>query len=79
VKGTRDLLLNRMKNRAGHFMKSDMLDSQLSTLEEPHETNEPRVVVVKLGKGEGEVEERGKEEVIEETVERLKGIIGDVE
>jgi len=69
--------LNRMKNRAGHFMKSTMLDSQLSTLEEPHETNEPRVVVVKLGQGEGEGEERGKEVVIGETVERLRAIIGE--
>jgi len=54
-----------------------MLDSQLSTLEEPHETNEPRVVVVKLGQGEGEGEERGKEVVIGETVERLRAIIGE--
>ncbi|GAA5828490.1 hypothetical protein JCM5353_002694 [Sporobolomyces roseus] len=77
LQGTRELLLNRMKNRAGHFMKSTMLDSQLSTLEEPHETNEPRVVVVKLGQGEGEGEERGKDVVIGETVERLRGIVGE--
>ncbi|KAG0226380.1 hypothetical protein BGX31_007334 [Mortierella sp. GBA43] len=46
LKGTRDLLLQRMEARSGHFMKSEMLDSQLSTLETPE--GEDGVVVVKI-------------------------------
>ncbi|KAF9429180.1 hypothetical protein BGZ76_001705 [Entomortierella beljakovae] len=35
LKGTREVLLKRMSDRQGHFMKSIMLDSQLDTLESP--------------------------------------------
>lgn len=76
VQGTRALLLNRMSHRQGHFMKSTMLDSQLATLQEPHETNEVNVAVVKLGQGEEEVEERGKAAVIEDAVQRARRFIG---
>jgi gluconokinase len=41
--GARDVLLQRMGTRTGHFMKASMLDSQLATLEPPHE--EPLVFV----------------------------------
>ncbi|GEM06433.1 DNA polymerase delta subunit 1 [Rhodotorula toruloides] len=70
LQGTRPLLLNRMEHRAGHFMKASMLDSQLATLQEPHETDEVNVTIVKLGQGEGEAEERGKEAVIADAVAR---------
>lgn len=33
--GSRELLLERMKNRPGHFMPASLLDSQLATLEPP--------------------------------------------
>ena len=33
--GSRDLLWERISGRTGHFMKREMLDSQLDTLEEP--------------------------------------------
>jgi gluconokinase len=33
--GSRDLLLDRMKKRQGHFMPAALLDSQLATLEPP--------------------------------------------
>ena len=33
--GSRELLLDRMKHRKNHYMKAEMLDSQLATLEEP--------------------------------------------
>lgn len=33
--GTRDLLLSRLKGRAGHYMKPAMLESQLAALEPP--------------------------------------------
>lgn len=77
VQGTRTLLLNRMEKRPGHFMKAGMLDSQLATLQEPHETDEPRVVVVRLGQGEGENEERGKEVVADEVVSKIRKLIGE--
>ena len=44
--GSEDLLRARMANRSGHFMKVDMLQSQLDTLEDPR--NEEDVVVVAL-------------------------------
>jgi gluconokinase len=35
LKGSYDLLLERLSGRQGHFMKPEMLKSQFSTLEEP--------------------------------------------
>lgn len=35
LEGSRELLLARLRHRHGHFMKPDMLDSQLATLEPP--------------------------------------------
>ncbi|KAF6763322.1 P-loop containing nucleoside triphosphate hydrolase protein [Ephemerocybe angulata] len=35
INGSREVLLDRMNARPGHFMKSTMLDSQLATLEDP--------------------------------------------
>jgi gluconokinase len=35
LKGSRDLIARRLKARKGHFMPSDLLDSQFATLEEP--------------------------------------------
>ncbi|GAA5869765.1 hypothetical protein JCM1840_000585 [Sporobolomyces johnsonii] len=76
LQGTRPLLLNRMEHRPGHFMKASMLDSQLATLQEPHETDEVNVAVVPLGQGEEGKEERGKEPVIGEAVEKVRRFIG---
>lgn len=44
LKGSREVLLDRMSHRQGHFMKAKMLDSQLATLESPE--GESDVVVV---------------------------------
>lgn len=44
MKGSRELLMDRMMKRQGHFMKAEMLDSQLKTLESPE--NEKGVVTV---------------------------------
>ncbi|GAA5899924.1 hypothetical protein JCM6882_007003 [Rhodosporidiobolus microsporus] len=74
--GTRTLLLNRMESRPGHFMKAPMLDSQLATLQEPHETDEVNVAVVKLGQGGEEAEERGIPAVVEDAVARVRTFIG---
>ncbi|KAF8187495.1 P-loop containing nucleoside triphosphate hydrolase protein [Pholiota molesta] len=46
IHGSRELLMERMTKRAGHFMKASMLDSQLNTLESP--VGEEGVVVVSI-------------------------------
>lgn len=35
LRGSRETLLKRLKGRKNHYMKAEMLDSQLRTLEEP--------------------------------------------
>lgn len=35
--GSRELLLSRMSGREGHYMRAEMLDSQLATLEPPRD------------------------------------------
>jgi gluconokinase len=44
LKGTRDLILQRLRARRGHFMPPELLDSQFATLEEP-DPDEDAVVV----------------------------------
>lgn len=56
MRGTKEVLEDRMKKRQNHFMKVDMLNSQLNTLEDP--TGEEGVVVVNL-------EEPAKKQVID--------------
>jgi gluconokinase len=46
IEGSRDLLVERLQNRQGHFMKVGMLDSQLDSLEDP--TGEEDVLVVSM-------------------------------
>ncbi|KAJ7187936.1 P-loop containing nucleoside triphosphate hydrolase protein [Mycena filopes] len=46
IEGSREVLMERMLNRSGHFMKAGMLDSQLNTLESP--AGEEGVVVVSV-------------------------------
>lgn len=46
MKGSREVLMDRMMKRQGHFMKAEMLDSQLKTLESPE--NEEGVVTVSI-------------------------------
>jgi len=36
LKGSKELIAERLKTRKGHFMNPDLLDSQFATLEEPH-------------------------------------------
>ena len=35
LKGSRELILDRLRRRSGHYMKPDLLDSQFQALEEP--------------------------------------------
>ncbi|CAJ0572158.1 unnamed protein product, partial [Mesorhabditis spiculigera] len=44
LKVDKNVLLNRLKNRVGHFMPATLLDSQLDTLEDP--TGEPNTFVI---------------------------------
>lgn len=46
IKEDKDTLRDRMEKRPGHFMKADMLDSQINTLESPE--GEDNVVTVPL-------------------------------
>jgi carbohydrate kinase (thermoresistant glucokinase family) len=38
LKGAKDIILERMKNRKEHFMPTSLIDSQLETLEEPKDS-----------------------------------------
>ena len=51
MKGTRDVLMDRMEKRKGHFMKASMLNSQLATLEDPE--GEEGVYVVNMDEETG--------------------------
>lgn len=44
LKGTQELLLQRISGRQGHFMPASMLQSQLDTLEEPKESEEAVII-----------------------------------
>jgi len=46
IEGTRDVLMDRMTKRTGHFMKPSMLDKQLEALENP--VHEEGIIVVSL-------------------------------
>lgn len=56
LQGSPEMLKSRLRQRQGHFMKERMLDSQLATLEEPHdaivineeETASPKQTVQKI-------------------------------
>ncbi|KAJ9474167.1 putative gluconokinase [Pseudozyma hubeiensis] len=63
---TRELLEERMENRKGHFMKLDMLYSQLDTLQVPDEGAEMGVVRVKVERG------TTTDEIIADVVRKLK-------
>jgi gluconokinase len=46
LKGSRDLILQRLRARRGHFMPPELLDSQFATLEEPGPDEDAVVVDV---------------------------------
>ncbi|KAG2154383.1 P-loop containing nucleoside triphosphate hydrolase protein [Suillus bovinus] len=62
MKGSREVLTDRMMKRQGHFMKAAMLDSQLKTLESPE--NEEGVVTVSI--------EWSTEDQVQEVVKALE-------
>ena len=60
--GDKALLTQRMQRREGHFMKVDMLDSQLATLERPQK-DEVDVIAVSVT--------MTPEDIVSETINRL--------
>ncbi|HEV2556154.1 MAG TPA: gluconokinase [Bosea sp. (in: a-proteobacteria)] len=50
LKGSRELIGERMAQRQHHFMPTALLDSQFATLEEPGEDEQPLVVSVESSK-----------------------------
>jgi carbohydrate kinase (thermoresistant glucokinase family) len=47
LKGSREVIANRLAARQGHFMPAALLDSQLAALEEPTEDEHP--ITVEIG------------------------------
>lgn len=64
IKGDENILRERMKQRQGHYMKPEMLDSQLAALESPE--GEDEVVIVSL--------DNTTDGQVEETLRGLKGL-----
>ncbi|EKM54647.1 uncharacterized protein PHACADRAFT_258639 [Phanerochaete carnosa HHB-10118-sp] len=69
IKAQEALLRERIVDRQGHFMKPQMLDSQLATLESPE--GEGGVVVVPLDKT--------TEEQVDIAIEELKRLLGELD
>lgn len=65
LNGSFELVLERMKQRKGHFMKPEMLQSQFNTLEIP-QADEPDVLFIDI--------DGSFEEVVERCVEGLKAV-----
>lgn len=57
LQGSFELVLERMKQRKGHFMKPEMLQSQFNTLEVP-QADEPDVIFIDIDGSFEEVVER---------------------
>lgn len=53
LKGSREVILERMKSRAGHFMSPDLIDSQLQSMEDS--SSERDVLAVNAGQSLDEV------------------------
>ena len=66
IKGDKDLLMQRIEQRSGHFMKSNMLESQFRTLESPE--GEEGVVVVSA--------EDDTEKQVQDAVDGLAKLVG---
>lgn len=63
---SKELLEQRMANRKGHFMKLDMLYSQLNTLQKPEEDKELAVVVVRVER------DTSTEDIVSNVVRQLR-------
>ncbi|POG64000.1 hypothetical protein GLOIN_2v1679725, partial [Rhizophagus irregularis DAOM 181602=DAOM 197198] len=61
LKGSKELLQQRIIERKDHFMKLNMLESQLNTLEEPNPDSEERIIIIDISKEVDKI----KEEILE--------------
>ena len=66
LEGSFDLVLERMKRRKGHYMKTEMLKSQFDTLEVPG-ADEPDVIHIDI--------DGSFDEVVERCINALKPLI----
>ncbi|TPW28197.1 gluconokinase [Pararhizobium mangrovi] len=64
LEGDRALLARRMSGRSGHFMPTKLLDSQLATLEVPHD--EPRTITVSV--------DQTVEQIVVDAIQGLRGL-----
>ncbi len=64
LKGSFDVIMERLKARSGHFMPTDLLKSQFDTLEEPN-SDEPDVICVDI--------DADIDEVVRRCVQALEG------
>ncbi|BBM66008.1 gluconokinase [Vibrio alfacsensis] len=62
--GSKELILERMRARQGHFMKENMVNSQFETLERPE--NEPRTIFVDIDATIEEVVANAAELILEQ-------------
>ncbi|WP_162063620.1 gluconokinase [Vibrio taketomensis] len=60
--GSKDLIMKRMRQRQGHFMKENMVNSQFETLERPDA--EPQTVVVDIDCSIEEIVAKAAEQLI---------------
>jgi len=70
LNGSKEVLMDRMKNRKGHFFAPKMLESQLATLEKPNETEEKTEAVAEVNI------DQTREEVIEEATVKIAKLTG---
>lgn len=60
--GSKDLIMERMRQRQGHFMKENMVNSQFETLERPDA--EPQTVIVDIDCSIEEIVAKAAEQLI---------------
>ena len=60
--GSKDLIMERMRQRQGHFMKENMVNSQFETLERPDA--EPQTIVVDIDCSIEEIVAKAAEQLI---------------
>ncbi|MCI5764709.1 MAG: gluconokinase, partial [Actinobacillus porcinus] len=65
--GSYDLILERMRQRKGHYMKEEMLKSQFAALEEPDISEETDVIPISI--------DGSFDEVVARCVEALKPLV----
>jgi len=63
LKGTKEIILNRLNNRTGHYMPPELLDSQFAALEEPE-----NAITVSIDQSPDKIVEQIKTELFEKNL-----------